>query len=139
MVHGTKGMGVGWIVGRLILDARVAHHKAVEAHNATLARIGYKLDLFLVAWLEAHGGGGRDVEVHAEGGITIEFEVAIDLEEVEVRANLNWAIARVAHLESDALAEAVILQIVRSKDHRAHGNTLLRGIARLLGVELGAE
>ena len=123
MVHGTKCMGVGWIVGRLILDTR----------------IGYKLDLLLVAWLEAHGGGGRDVEVHAEGGIAIELEVAIDLEKVEVRAHLNWTITCVAHLERDTLAVAVVLQIVRSEDHRAYGNTLLRGIARLLGVELGAE
>ena len=43
----------------------------------------------------------RDIEAHAEGGGTVEFQGAVDLEEVEVRADLYRTIAGVADLERD--------------------------------------
>ena len=58
-------------------------------------------DALLVAGLEAHGGAGRHVEPHAEGLSAVEAERAVDLEEVEVRADLDRTVAGVRHRQLD--------------------------------------
>ena len=46
-------------------------------------------DYLRLARLPANCGAGQDVEVHAEGGGAVEAQPTIDLEEVEVGANVD--------------------------------------------------
>src|SRR5262249_18191834 len=52
---------------------------------------------------------GGDIETHAECRIVVELERAVDLVEVEVRADLDRAIARVAHRQPEASPAGVDL------------------------------
>ena len=86
---------------------RPALGQAVQPVHPPLAAEGDEVDLALVARLEADGGACRNVEPHAEGLRTGEVELRVDLEEVEVRADLHRAVAEVAHREPDGLAALV--------------------------------
>src|SRR5439155_21942362 len=64
-------------------------------------------DALLVAVLEAHGRARRHVEPHPERSSPLEAERAVDLEEVEVRADLDRAIACVGHGQLDRSAALI--------------------------------
>jgi hypothetical protein len=51
--------------------------------------------VLLLARLESHGGAGRDVELWAECGRTLEGQRAVHFVEAEVGSHLNRSIARV--------------------------------------------
>ena len=52
-------------------------------------------DLAGLAGLEAHGGAGGDVEAQAAGLLAVEFEGAVGLGEMVVRADLDRSVAGV--------------------------------------------
>ena len=89
--------------------ASPAIDEIVESKDEALAAERNKRDFFLVARLEANGGVGRDIKTHAEGGAAVEFEVAIDLEEMEMRSDLDRPVAGVAYLQRDARTPGVDL------------------------------
>src|SRR6266436_3776867 len=74
-----------------------------------LARSGqiHEADHLFVAGLEADRGASRHVEPHPPGLPELEAERAIDLEEVEVGADLNGPVARVRHGQLDGAASRV--------------------------------
>lgn len=91
-----------------------------------------------LAGLESHGGAGRDVEPLAIGGLAIESEVLVDLEEVEVRSDLDRAVGGVDHVELDVLAALVERQVAVGVEVLARLE-LLGGFDRIVdGDELGA-
>src|SRR5262249_6441930 len=90
-----------------------------------LARAGqlHEGDHLFVAGLEADRGAGWDVEPHPPGLPALEAERAIDLEEVEVGANLNGPVTRIRHGQLDGAASNVgldgtVAQQVLSWNHR---------------------
>ena len=100
MTHAMEGSHMGGIIRRCILYTCISIHQTVEAYHATLTRKGYSLHLAAVARLETYGCGGRYVQMAAKGCITVELQITIHLKEVEVRANLNGAVTRIADCES---------------------------------------
>ncbi len=48
-----------------------------------------------VSGFQTYGGSCRDIEASAEGCYAIKFKSAVGFSEVEVRADLDWAIAMV--------------------------------------------
>src|SRR5919201_1362490 len=80
---------------RVVVE-RAAHNPAVAVDLARARQLD-ELDLLLLARLEADGRAGGDVQAHAVGLGAVEVERAVDLEEVEVAADLYGAVARVAH------------------------------------------
>ena len=134
-MHAAKGAAVGGIIGGRILRARVAVDQVVEAYDALLAGIGYDLDLLAVARLEAHGCRGGDIEVHAEGCRAVELQVAVDLEEVEVRAHLYGAVARVADGDGSRAAAGVVLDVLLGQYHAPDDGLRLGHEALACGIQ----
>jgi hypothetical protein len=106
--HRTAAYGV---VRRLILCAGVAIYQRVEAYDTLFATIGDNLYLFAVARLEAYGCGGGDVKVAPECRRTVKLKIAINLEEMEVRAYLYGSVASVANGNLVCRARGVVLYI----------------------------
>src|SRR5262245_33853305 len=73
--------------------------QVVEAVHGALAAVGHEFHLALVARLEPDRGRRGNVEVLSEGGGAVELERGVHLEEMEMRADLHRAVARVADLE----------------------------------------
>lgn len=105
----AHGMHTCREIGGRILVARISHHQTVEADHAAFARIGHDLDLFLVARFETDGGRCGNVQVTAESGVTVELQITVDLEEMEMRTDLNRAVAGIAHDKLHGLAAGIVL------------------------------
>src|SRR5207247_5027979 len=90
-----------------------AVHHPVQAMDLARAADRDQLHLARVAWLEAHGGAGRDVEAHAVRRRAIEDEMAVDLEEMKMRSHLHVPIAVVADLDPPRRATSVQLDRIR--------------------------
>ena len=86
---------------------RAALGQRVQAEDPAGAAELDERDALLVAGLEAHGRAGRHVEPHPERLGAVEAERAIDLEEVEVRADLDRTVARVRHRQLDGAAALI--------------------------------
>jgi len=86
-------------------------HQTIEAVDLARAADGDELDFLGVAWLEANGGAGRDVEPHAVGRRAIEREIAVDLEKMKMRSDLHRPIAAIA--DFDSLRRAAGVQLDR--------------------------
>ena len=135
MFHLAEGVYTLGIIYRCILATRISVYQRIETYHAALATIVYNLYLLAVARLEADSRSGGNVQMAAEGRHTVEFEVAVYLEEVEVRAHLNGAVARVAYGDLLRATVAVVLYILVAEYYRAYGYALLWCEARLAGVE----
>src|SRR5450755_3918105 len=61
------------------------------------------------AGLEPHRSAGGNIQPHAERGGPIELHGLVDLEEMEVRTNLDRPVAGVTRLQSDRAAARVEL------------------------------
>ena len=77
--------------------------------------------------LEADGGAGRNVEPHAEGFAAIEFERLVDLEEVEVAADLHRPVAGIEHGQRCLRPAGVELDVAG----RRHGSRRAAGPASI--------
>ena len=75
--------------GGLILVGERAVYQAVEAVDLAPAGELDQPDLTGLAGLPADRRAGQDVQVHPEGGATVEAQAAVRLEEVEVRADVD--------------------------------------------------
>src|SRR5262249_33200685 len=106
-----------------------AHDQAVEPDDDALAGQGDEADLLDLAGLEAHGGARGQVQAHAVGLLAVADEGAVDLEEVEVRADLHGPIAGVVDRDRDGRASGVQLD-VRSVEQVFAGN---HGRVQLMG------
>ncbi len=60
-----------------------------------------------IAGLKAHGGSGGNIQPHAESGGAIESQRAIHFEEMEMRADLDGAVAGVGDFQFDFAAAVV--------------------------------
>ena len=92
-----------------------------------------EVDLALVAGLEADGGAGRDVEVHPERPRAIEAQRGVDLEEVEVRADLHRAVAGVRDGDGRRLASGAQLDLALG------GHDLARLVPSSTGLRPGGS
>jgi hypothetical protein len=90
--------------------------EAVEADNLSRAAEGDKTDAMNLASLEADGGSGGDVEAPTEGKPAVESQRAISFEKVEVRANLNGAVAGVGDLKFDRVSPGVDDDVALTKE-----------------------
>jgi hypothetical protein len=81
---------------------------AIEQARATQR---HQIDFFRFARLEAHGSPGRDIEAHAIGQRAIEEQRPIDLEEMEMAADLDRPIAGMAHEQTRRGASHIRLDI----------------------------
>src|SRR5262249_8155911 len=89
----TRRLADGWGIERAI-------DESIQADHLTSAADRHELDGPRVAGLEPDGGPRRDGQAHAILRGAIEVEAAIDLEEMEVGADLHRAISGVGDLES---------------------------------------
>ncbi len=105
---------------RLRLLAGGAVREPVQAVDQTRAPDRHERHLLLVARLETHGGARRHVEAHAEGGRAVEAQRPVDLEEMEVRADLDRPVAGVRDHELHRPASDVA-------DDVAFGQPILAG------------
>ena len=110
--HLSYGVMARGVVGWGILATCVAINERIKAYYTLLTTKRNNLHILAVARLEAYGGGSWYVEVAAEGQRAVELQVAIHLEEVEVRTHLNRSVARVSYPEGDHSAAGVVLNII---------------------------
>src|SRR5262249_6526449 len=107
--------------------ARVVHPAfAQRVEPVDLAEPG-KLDQghhLLVAGLEAHRGARGHVEPHSPGETTLEAQRTVDLEEVEVGADLDGPIRGVGHGELDGAPARVGLDVPLAEDVLAWDHSL---------------
>jgi hypothetical protein len=82
----------------------------VEAEDVAVAGEGYEFDFAGVAGLETDGCAGGDVEAEAARGGAIEIERGVDLEEMEMAADLDGAVAGVGHGDSDEFEAGIGLE-----------------------------
>src|SRR5579864_600493 len=82
--------------GMLIAEGAVDPPVEAEHHSATGERDERHDAPF--AWLEADRRARGNVQPSAVRRLSIEHEPLVDLEEVKVRANLNWPVSVVLHL-----------------------------------------
>ena len=136
MLHLANGVISRRIICWCVLAACVAVYKSIETYDASLAAIGNHLHLLAVARLETYGRCGGNVKVATKGQCALKLKVAVHLEEVEVRAHLNGAVARVAHGELCCLALAVVIDILLAEDCAADDNALVGRESLLAGIEL---
>src|SRR5471030_2256592 len=97
---------------------------AVETVDLLFARQLLLFDGALLARLEAHGGPRGDVQAHAVGAPALETERRIDLEKVEVRADLDRPVAAIVHHHGGCLtavvdADLALFEDVFAWDHDA--------------------
>ena len=123
------------IVCRLVLLACVAHNQIVETYDTAFASVCDELNLFFITRLKTYGGGGWDVQMHAECRLAVKFQIAIHLEEMEMRAHLNRSVARVFHFDGGAWSAGVVLYVIVGKYHRTYGYSLFGSEASLIGVK----
>jgi hypothetical protein len=115
--------------------------QAIEAMNRPAASNLDELHFFFFAGLEADGRPGRNVEAQAISGGAIKRESAIGFEEVVMTANLDGAVARVAHQDAPRLSTLVrndrALRLVEQILAGIHGPSISAN--RIVdGDELGA-
>src|SRR5471032_1461819 len=81
---------------------------AVETVDLLFAGQLHQFDGALLARLEAHGGPRGDVQAHAVGAPALETERRIDLEKVEVRADLDRPVAAIVHHHGGCLTASLM-------------------------------
>src|ERR1700722_11273501 len=81
--------------------------QVVETGQFTAAAKLHQRHLFPGPRFESNGGTGRNIKPHPESGGSIELHRLVDFEEMEVRADLDRAIAGVAGLQFDRAAAGV--------------------------------
>ena len=99
-------------------------HEIVEAVHAAQAAEGDERYGLLITGLKAHGRRGRDVKAHTVGGFAVEFEGAVHFEKVEMRTDLDGAIAGIAHLDAEGGAGLVERDWRVGKNDAADGDIL---------------
>src|SRR5258708_12234928 len=82
--------------------------------NYACATQSDQADLFLLAWLKAHGSSGGNVQAHTVGGLAIESKGRINLKEVVVATDLDRAIPGMLDEQSDGCAPNVGLDVTGS-------------------------
>src|SRR4030095_1222014 len=78
--------------GRLFTNLRIVEtpfDQPIQSSDLARAANRDKLHLARIARLEANGGAGGDVQAHAVGRGAVEREIAVDLEEMKVRSDLD--------------------------------------------------
>ena len=72
---------------------------AVEAHNPTGSGKGNQVHIAAVAWLEADGRSGGNVEALAPGRDAVELQCCVGFGEMEMGAHLHGPVAAVGHTD----------------------------------------
>src|SRR5882757_5132790 len=89
------------------MASQLPHHVPAKAVDDALACQRDELHITGLAGLEAHRGAGGDIEPHAAGLVSVEFQGRIGFEEVVVRADLDRAVAGVRYRQRHSLAAGV--------------------------------
>src|SRR5882757_11530228 len=95
---------------RLLADRRIrtqAVGQTVEAGQFAASSKGHQCYFLPGARLEPHRGAGRNIEPHAEGRGAVELHRLVDLEEMEMRPDLDRPVAGVSGLHFDRRATGV--------------------------------
>src|SRR5437764_14159524 len=85
--------------------------KIVEARQFAAAGKGHERYFFPRPGLESHRGASGNIEPHAESGGAIELHCLVDLEEMEMRSDLDRPVAGIASLQFDRAASGVYIDI----------------------------
>jgi hypothetical protein len=85
----------------------------------TQSNQGHRL---VVSWFEPHRRARRNIQPHSESNSTIETERLVNLEEMKVRAYLDWPIANIDYIERARLTplishDVALTQYVLARDH----------------------
>ena len=75
-------------------------HKAVNAVDGARSAQCHQLDLLRISGLEANCSTGGNIQPHTVGGISIEIQSTIHLEEMAVRSNLDGAIPAICYADA---------------------------------------
>ena len=106
---GAIGLGVGLAGNAVGHESGVKRSVdlAVEAHHPTGSGKGNQVHIATVAWLEADGRSGRNVEALAPGGDAVEQQCGVGLGEVEMGTHLHGPVAAVGHMDGRHRATGV--------------------------------
>ena len=108
-----------------VRTSQLPHHLLPETVDLAVARERHQADLARLAGLEAHGRPGWNVEPMPARLSAIERKGRIGLGEVIVRADLDWPVARVAHLDGDRCAAGIDLDLALGGDDLAGNQEFL--------------
>ena len=67
-----------------LLRACIPHHQTIKAQDSSFTRECHQLNLFLIARFESYGSCGRNIQMIAKCGISVEFQVTINFKEMEM-------------------------------------------------------
>src|SRR5690349_21752084 len=91
--------------------ARGAIGQSVQAEDLGAAAEGNQVHVLGFSRLEANGGAGRNVEMHAECLFTLEVQRLVHFEEMEMAAHLDRAIAGIHRPHSRLRASGIELDV----------------------------
>src|SRR5690348_8895951 len=88
---------------------KLPHHVLPEAVDLAFSAKRDERDVARLPRLEAHRGAGGDVEAHAARLLAVELQRRIGLEEMIMRADLDWPVAGVRDSERHDLTARIEL------------------------------
>ncbi len=94
-----------------------SHDLSVEPKNPSRTADGNQPHLPTLSWFKAHRGSGGDVKPHATRRVTVEFQCAVRLAEMVMRAHLNRPVTGVGDHKSNRIPVGVQRDFVRRDDH----------------------
>ena len=114
------------IISRSVFEAGVSVDEIVESDHACLSGVRYYLHFLFLAGLEAYGCGGGYIEMVAEGGFAVKFQIAVHLKEVIVASDLHRTVAGVAYFEFLCASAGIVFQVSLGKNYAAYRARSLR-------------
>src|SRR5258707_4309614 len=92
--------------------------QVIEPGQFAAAAERYERYFFLRPRFKPHGGTSRNIEAHAESGGPVELHRLVDLEEMEVRSDLDRSVAGIQSLQFDRAAARIKINaaVARSDD-----------------------
>ena len=73
--------------------------KVIESEHEPFAAIGNERDVLLISRFKADSSIGRNIETHSESGGAVEIQIAIGLEEMEMRSHLDRPVTGIADFQ----------------------------------------
>ena len=102
--------------------ARGSVHQVIETIHGAFTEIRHQIHFALVTRFEAQCGGCRNQQMLTEGSGSVEFQGPVHFKKMEVRPDLHWSIAGIAHLQRGDWQLGVILDRLSAADITAHGH-----------------
>ena len=97
-------------------DLEIAHDPPGKAEHPAMPGQVHQLDLATLPGFETHRCAGGDVQAHAATGVAVERQRVVGFEKVVMRADLDWPVATVGHLEAEGAPASVELCLLYTSD-----------------------